>query len=208
MWPSMTVTVTLRHMLMCSLPHCQQQPDPPPAAHHSTSMKMQTSRQTAASMRKGWMEGIEDGDRERKNWMTTRCITPTAYMLLNRVHVLGCAVFLQEKDVSSVTQHPVGLDGPPQGWCDDAKALIGPYWAISTLIQCPHAVRMHIWPRTHPVCFSILGLDYGGPSHVEGKLNGRLLTQVHQRRSFALHWASSTPSGVLSTYIPNMASVS
>ena len=37
----------------------------------------------AASTRKGWMEGIGDGDRERKNWMMTRCITPTAYMLLN-----------------------------------------------------------------------------------------------------------------------------
>ena len=39
--------------------------------------------QMATSTRKGGMEGIGDGDREGKNQMTTRCVAPTAYMLLN-----------------------------------------------------------------------------------------------------------------------------
>ena len=57
--------------------------------------------------------------------------------------------------------------------------------------QRHHAVRLHVRPRIHSVCFGIQGPDYGGPSRVDDESNGRPLTQVHQRR-----FIDSQPAGL------------
>jgi len=70
----------------------------------------------------------------------------------------------------------------PWGRYVDANALTGPYQATSTPTQRHHAVRLHVRPRIHSVCFGIQGPDYGGPSRVDDESNGRPSTQVRQRR--------------------------
>ena len=102
--------------------------------------------------------------------------------------VLRRAACLQEKDISPVTQRPLGLEGPLWGRYDDAKASSRPYHGKGIPHQRSYACRLPTRPRTTPpACLGMQDLDYRGPLSVDGELNPRPTTQAALMASHPLY---------------------